>query len=96
LIFGVGFALLGYCPGTSVGAVGHGALDALIGIIGMILGSALFAVMYPYLKKRVLSYGYFGDKTLIDLVPVRNHWPVIIGAATMIIAFLLFLEAAGK
>ena len=29
LIFGVGFALLGYCPGTVAGAVGTGALDAL-------------------------------------------------------------------
>jgi len=28
LIFGVGFALLGYCPGTGVGAVGEGRTDA--------------------------------------------------------------------
>lgn len=26
LIFGIGFALLGYCPGTAVGAVGQGSL----------------------------------------------------------------------
>lgn len=31
LIFGIGFGLLGYCPGTAVGAVAHGALDALAG-----------------------------------------------------------------
>ena len=31
LIFGAGFAILGYCPGTAAGAVGSGALDAAIG-----------------------------------------------------------------
>ena len=36
LIFGVGFGTLGYCPGTVMGAVGQGALDALFGgLIGM-------------------------------------------------------------
>jgi hypothetical protein len=27
IIFGAGFAFLGYCPGTAAGAVGHGAID---------------------------------------------------------------------
>ena len=31
LIFGVGFGLLGYCPGTIAGAIGQGSLDALFG-----------------------------------------------------------------
>jgi hypothetical protein len=44
LIFGVGFALLGYCPGTVAGAVGTGALDALIGgMVGLVIGAGFFA-----------------------------------------------------
>jgi len=31
LIFGLGFGILGYCPGTVVGAVAQGSLDALFG-----------------------------------------------------------------
>ena len=31
LIFGAGFAILGYCPGTLMGAVGQGSVDALLG-----------------------------------------------------------------
>lgn len=31
LIFGAGFAILGYCPGTIAGAIGNGYLDALVG-----------------------------------------------------------------
>ncbi len=38
LIFGVGFGILGYCPGTMIGAVGQGSLDALFGgLPGMLL-----------------------------------------------------------
>lgn len=40
LIFGVGFAVLGYCPGTIMGAIGQGSLDALTGgFVGILIGS---------------------------------------------------------
>ena len=48
LIFGLGFATLGYCPGTISAAVGQGWLDALVGgLAGIILGAGIFASMYP-------------------------------------------------
>lgn len=96
LIFGIGFATLGYCPGTSVGAVGHGALDALVGgIIGILAGAGLYAAVYPRLKKQVLPAGSFGEKTLIDLVQPRNPWFVIIPAAVFMIGFMAVLEIVG-
>ena len=96
LIFGIGFATLGYCPGTAVGAVGHGALDALIGGIGgIMIGAGLYAAVYPKLKQRVLNIGSFGDKTLIDVLPVRNPWVVILPVAIIIGLFLLVLEKLG-
>lgn len=95
LIFGVGFATLGYCPGTSVGAVGHGALDALIGGGGILIGAGLYAAVYPKLKGRVLSVGDLGDKTLIDILPVRNPWLVILPAAAVIICAMMLIEWAG-
>ena len=40
LIFGVGFAVLGYCPGTLAGAIGNRYLDALVGgLAGIIPGT---------------------------------------------------------
>jgi hypothetical protein len=54
LIFGVGFGILGYCPGTMVGAVGQGSLDALFGgIIGMLIGAGIFSEMYPKLERGI-------------------------------------------
>lgn len=96
LIFGIGFATLGYCPGTAMGAVGHGALDALVGgVLGIMLGAGLYAAVYPKLKQRVLNIGTFGDKTLIDVLPVRSPWVVILPVAIIIGLFLLALEMMG-
>ena len=96
LIFGIGFGTLGYCPGTGIGAVGHGALDALVGGVGGILiGCALYAAVYPKLKNSILDKGAFGDKTLIDVLPVRNPWAVILPVAAIIVGVLLSLEKMG-
>lgn len=95
LIFGVGFGALGYCPGTSVGAAGHGALDAVVGIVGIMIGAGLYAAVYPKLKGRILSVGDLGDKTLIDVLHVRNPWAVILPVAAIIVLVLLALEKMG-
>lgn len=96
LIFGIGFGMLGYCPGTAVGAFAHGALDALIGgIVGIMIGAGLYAAVYPKLKGRILSVGDLGDKTLIDVLPVRNPWVVILPVTAIIALVLLGLEMMG-
>jgi uncharacterized protein len=78
LVFGLGFALLGYCPGTVAGAVGQGALDALFGgFLGMLIGAGLFARIYPVLNAGILHKGKFPAKTLPQLLQV-NEWLVIL------------------
>ncbi|KJS32536.1 MAG: YeeE/YedE family protein [Desulfatitalea sp. BRH_c12] len=76
LIFGLGWGLLGYCPGTSLGALGEGRWDALWGIVGMVAGAALFAEAYPVLKETVYTWGDLGKITLPQVLGV-NHWIVI-------------------
>lgn len=94
LIFGVGFALLGYCPGTISAAVGQGNLDALFGgLIGIIIGSGIFAHLYPRLEK-FLKIGWFGDITLPEYLKV-NVFTIIIPVCLLIIAFLYLLELVG-
>lgn len=95
LIFGVGFALLGYCPGTMLGAVGEGSLDALFGgVIGMLIGTWIFAAIYPLLEKTILNKGDFGDMTLPRLFDV-NPWLVVLPVAIALTALLVWLEKAG-
>ena len=95
LIFGVGFAVLGYCPGTIAGAVGNGYLDALVGgLAGIIIGSGLFAALYPRLKAGILAKGDFGDLTLPRLFKV-NDWVVVVPVAVVLVLLLIALEIAG-
>lgn len=77
LIFGIGWGLLGYCPGTSVGALGEGRWDALWGIMGMLGGAAVFAEAYPIMKKTVLTWGDYGKITLPQVIGL-NHWVIIL------------------
>jgi hypothetical protein len=76
LVFGMGWGVLGYCPGTQAGALGEGRWDALWGILGMILGAAVFAEFYPALKATVYTWGNLGKITLPEVLGV-SHWVVI-------------------
>ena len=77
LLFGVGWGLFGYCPGTAVGALGEGRWDTVWGLLGMLTGVAIFAECYPVLKVSVLKWGDFGKITVAQALGV-NHWIVII------------------
>lgn len=44
---GAGFAIGGYCPGTSVVGLMSGRIDAAIFLIGLLIGTTVFAVIYP-------------------------------------------------
>ena len=95
LIFGLGFGLLGYCPGTVAGAIGQGALDALFGgVVGLLIGVGIFAELYPSLNKRVFAYGEIEEETVPELLHV-NEWIIVIGGFVGIILFLILLELLG-
>ena len=91
LTFGLGWGLLGYCPGTSAGALGEGRWDALWGILGMIVGAAIFAEAYPMLKKSILTWGDFGKITVPQILGL-NHWIVIVILVVCAVALFRFFE----
>ncbi len=76
IVFGIGWGLLGYCPGTSLGALGEGRWDAVWGILGMLVGAGLFAEAYPWIKKTVWTWGVLGKLTLPQVLGV-SHWIMI-------------------
>lgn len=45
-LIGAGFALGGYCPGTSAAGLAGGRLDALFFIAGMLAGTVVFAALF--------------------------------------------------
>ncbi|MEF8823499.1 MAG: YeeE/YedE thiosulfate transporter family protein [Desulfohalobiaceae bacterium] len=89
-LFGLGWGLLGYCPGTAAGALGEGRLDAVWGILGMLLGARLFAEAFPAVRGKVFTWANYGPLTLPELLGM-GHWPVIGGVfAVVLLLFLLF------
>ncbi len=68
LVFGVGFALIGYCPGTGAAALGQGNWDAIAGVAGLMIGSYLFAEASGWLGKTLLKVGDRGKLMLPEVV----------------------------
>jgi hypothetical protein len=91
LIFGVGFALLAYCPGTGAAALGQGNLDAIVGILGMILGSYLFAVWSTISSGTVRNKGKRGKVRLPEFVGLSTGAFIAI-ALPLLTAVLAALE----
>lgn len=91
-LFGIGWGLLGYCPGTAGGALGEGRLDAAWGLLGMLAGGGVYAAIYPTLKTTVLGLGNLGKVTLPQLTGLP-HWAVI---AAMVILFLAMFRLFEK
>jgi len=78
LIFGVGMAVLGYCPGTGVAAVGDGSRHAIYGVLGMLLGAAVYAEAYPWMKSEVLGIADMGKATLPTLSGLSPWWFIVV------------------
>jgi len=81
-LFGAGIAVLGYCPGTSLAAVGEGRRDALAGTLGMLAGAGLFVRAYPRIKP-LLEAGDYG-KTTLPSATRTSPWAWIAGIATAV------------
>lgn len=92
LIFGLGFAVLGYCPGIIAGAIGNGFVDAAVGgLAGILFGSWLLAVVYPRLEAGILGRGSFPALTLPGVLKV-NEWVVIVPLSALILLLFYLLE----
>jgi len=53
-LFGAGWAIMGFCPGTSVGALGEGRWHALFAVLGMVTGLLCTRNSIPFLNQRFL------------------------------------------
>jgi len=90
LLFGGGWAIMGYCPGTAVGTIGEGRWHAIWAVLGMLIGAAIYAEVYPALRASILSWGDFGKLTLPAVLGV-SPWVVIpVLIALYVLAFVYF------
>jgi len=82
VIMGAGFIMGGYCPGTGISALSIGKIDAMIFLIGGMVGAFLFAETYPYIQTIAME-NYKG--------PMRiDEW---MGVSSGVFALLLIVAA---
>ena len=88
LLFGVGFALGCWCPGTAAVGLASGRLDALLFLVGAALGSVLFNEFFDFLKP-LYTWGDSGVKFVWSALGLSASVFVMLFAALGVAAFWL-------
>ena len=83
LVFGVGFALGGFCPGTCVVGFGEGRKDAIWALLGGITGALAFTLLYKTCLAPLRPLLDLGKVTLPDLL----HLPAPLVATVLAAVF---------
>ena len=89
IIFGVGFALGGYCPGTCVVGASEGRRDALFAIIGCVVGALLFTLLYNLLLDPLIKPMDLGKVRVQDYVHAPALAVALIVGGAMLMAVKL-------
>ena len=88
LIFGIGFALAGYCPGTSIGAMGEGKKDARYTVLGGMVGVFIYTFIQQYTGFSIAAFD-IGKLSLDDLIHLNPFSVAVI--YSIAIAMIVFL-----
>ncbi len=75
-LFGLGYLVSGYCPGTAVAGLASGRMDALIAMIGVGAGALFFAAIFPLIEKFYKTTD-MGTVTLPQITGL-NQWVVLV------------------
>ncbi|MEJ5299552.1 MAG: DUF6691 family protein [Thermodesulforhabdaceae bacterium] len=93
-LFGIGWGIMGFCPGTSIGAIAEGRLHAIFAVIGMIVGAAIYAELFPVFKTTILAWKDFGKIGLPEVLNV-SPWVVVIAIWVISLGLFAWFEKKG-
>lgn len=94
-VLGMGFVIGGYCPTTSVVSTVSGKLDGLIFVVGMILGSIIFAELFPLIET-FYSSGSMGAVRLSDVLKVNSGIIALLASLMAVGAYWLVEKVENK
>ncbi len=100
LLLGAGFAVAGYCPGTGLGAAATGRKDALVFVLGALLGAAAYMLSHAWIASTGVLGKIAGGKTTVGKVAdtdygalfgeLSGEWAgIVIGVVFILIALIL-------
>jgi uncharacterized protein len=87
---GAGFAVGGYCPGTSVVGAMTGRLDGIVFAFGMVLGIWVFSLNFDASwMQEILHAGQLSEKTMPQLLGI-SPWTVLSAMTVLaVVGFIL-------
>lgn len=87
-LVGAGFAVGGYCPGTSVVGLFSGRVDALVFLIGLLLGTVVFAGLYgPAVETVMAMWELDAGDTMVDAFGIPEVAMLTILAVALVAVF---------
>lgn len=97
LLLGAGFGLAGWCPGTAAAGLATGRLDALVFLVGAVLGCVVYNEVFPF-TQRFTSWGDLGVVSAWETLKLsKGHFILgltVLGAACLVGAE--FVERANR
>jgi hypothetical protein len=90
LIFGVGFVVGGYCPGTAIVSMSTLKLDGLFFVLGLGLGATVFGEAVGSFQAFFDASGAYGEVTLPGLLGLS---PGLVVLAVVVMALCMFWAA---
>ncbi len=91
VIFGIGWALAGYCPGTGVAAIGDGRKDAIFFAVGGLCGAYIYMLVYSKFKGSVLLEKILGGKVTLAATPNESFGAILTGIPGVVVALIVAL-----
>lgn len=86
--------LVGFCPGTPLGAIGEGPVDAFWGIFNMLLGGTAYVDLYPQLKEGVLIWRIY-EKIIPPQLFGVNPWRMVLAMIVLALGMFRWFEKKG-
>jgi uncharacterized membrane protein YedE/YeeE len=90
-IFGIGWVLAGYCPGTGIAAIGDGRKDAIFFVFGGLFGAYIYMITYSQFKGSALLEKVLGGKVTLAATPNESFSAIITGIPGVVVAIIVAL-----
>lgn len=88
LLFGVGFVMGAWCPGTAAAGLAAGRIDALVFLAGTIGGSILFNELFPVIRP-LYTAGDRGPQMVYDTAGMSRNGFILVFTLVAVAAFWL-------
>ena len=96
VVFGVGMATAGYCPGTIAAEAGEGRLDAWVaGLSGLLVGAIVFGLLQPVIMPPLARVGALGHVTFASLSGA-SPWLVLLVFGQVVVLVLILIARVGR